>query len=905
MRSLLFFISMLLATSSFAQHITQAEYFFNTDPGFGNATSVPISPGEFVELDFNASTEGLSPGVHMLYVRVKAEYWSQTYARMIGKSAESQITHAEYFFNDDPGFGNGQPVSVTPGQVVEIDFNAITAGLEPGIHTLSVRVKAGFWSQTHTRQVIVSPDTPITQAEYFIGDDPGHGNAIPMNVTPGKLVEIDHVIQNLNLPNGLNYIYFRTFADRWGLTYIHEYCQNPVPDFSTDFAELGNPTSFTNLSQQTDETTEYFWDVNGDGNWDYEGGNNFLHLYDEPGSYMAELMLVSPGNCSTSVVKEVLVYACMAPTDPFADHITYESAELNWTPGNFGSHWEILYGPQGFNPANEGTLIENVTQKPYLLTGLNPETGYAFYVRTVCEDEKSEWAGPAGFTTLEYVCPPDWEPTTNNQFNMQVVGRLYIDGVPTSDPNHVLGAFVEGQCRGMASPNPDLFGLVFLSIGSDVAAGEMVEFVIWNADDCEECSTGESVIFVNQLQIGTPGVPYPYHCGFFELHFDYGAGYTWYSINIDTGSMDLNELFADLDPCEEDRILGQHAFAFYHSGEWIGSLTHNDPSMMYKLQLCESQEIFIEGLPVPNEPITLGAGYTWLGYLPQGPLEINEALANISPAAQEDNRLLGQNNFAVFYQGEWVGGLNYLHPGKGYIIELDHHSTLQYPYASSKTQVSSDERLVSPTGTQPVQNQQYSMMLIARLKMPDGAFSVNPGDVVYAIAGDECRGIAAPMATHDGNIFMSIGSDVGAGENISFKVWLEDKEELFVINENIEFSALKKAGTMENPVILTLEDVTNVPGQPQTSIMIGDPFPNPFNLSTEIPFTLDRPARLELHVYSNQGQLVETVTDTQMSAGRHTATIDGRSLQAGIYHYRMVISMDEKVVQKTGKLIIY
>jgi PKD repeat protein len=884
--------------------ITNAEYFFDTDPGFGNGIPAPVAPGNVVDLNFNANISGLEPGIHTLLVRVFSGTWSQTYSRLIGVSPDAGITSAEYFFDTDPGFGNGITVPVAPGKVVDINFDANISGLEPGIHTLLVRVFSGTWSQTYSRLIGVSPDVGITKAEYFLGEDPGSGNAIPIAITPGKMVVVDDVIENMNFPNGLNYIYFRVFAGQWSLTYIHEYCQNPIPDFNTDFAEFNNPTTFTNLTEQADQTTTYLWDVDGDGIFDYSGGEDFLHLYSEPGSYMAKLVVGSPGGCTDSILHEVLVYACMVPTALTMENITFNSVELDWTPGNFGNEWDILFGLQGFDPETEGTLIEGILTRPYELTGLEELTDYDFYVRTVCDaPDVSDWSGPQSFTTLQYFCTPDWEPTAFNQYNMQIIGKLFIDGEQTLDPHDFIGAFVDGECRGMASPDPDLFGLVFLSVGSDIVSGEMVDFVIWNVDECAECATGESILFENQLQVGTPGNPYPFACGQHELPLAFGAGYNWFSVNIDPGSMALNDLFAELNPCEEDRIIGQNAFSIVYNGNWVGSLTAIDAPGMYKMQLCSQQNLTIAGTPVANDPISLGAGYTWLGYLPQGGLSVNSALSAITPAPAEDNRLIGQNAFAVYYQGQWIGSLTQLHPGKGYVIELSSQSTLSYPAATDEI-LEPEEEIFSPTGDLPLALQQFSMMLIAQLELPDGAISTNPEDVIYAFAGDECRGMAIPAGEHGGIVFMSINSNIQAGEQITFKAWLSEFGALADIRETLSFEELKKAGTMDEPLLLTLRGFTGTGDQPSGDIFIGEPFPNPFSEITEIPFRLNNTAQVKISVYDGKGQLLVIVSDNEFNAGTHKAVIHRNGLQPGVYFYRMEVFGDQISTQKNGKIII-
>lgn len=886
--------------------LNEAEYFFDEDPGFGNGTAIPVNPGKVVELNFDADISGLAPGIHTLYIRVKAGGWSQAYPRTVGITPDEGIYTAEYFFDEDPGFGNGTTVAVTPGKVIELNFDADISGLSPGVHMLYLRLKGGMWSQLYARMVGISAEAGITAAEYFLGEDPGTGNGVPIEITPGKLVMIDEVIEDLNFPNGMNYITFRVFDGRWSLPYIHEFCQNPIPDFETDFAEFGNPTSFTDLSLQTNDSTGYSWDVDGDGIFDYFDTDNFLHQYDAPGSYEAKLVLESPGGCKDSIIHEVLVYACMAPTELSATSITWESAVLDCTPGNFGNQWEILYGYQGFDTTSAGILIENVDGHPYSLTGLEPETDYDFYVRTVCDGpEVSEWSGPQQFTTAEYICAPEWEVLPYYQYNMQVVGKLYIDGEQSFNPNDKVGAFIDGECRGIATPDPDLFGLVFLSIGSDEISGGLVTFKIWDVDACEECPVAESLIFENQAQVGTPANPYPFECGVNELDLNFGEGYTWFSANINPGSMEPNDLFTGLQPCVDDRIIGQNSFAIYYDGAWIGSLTEIIPGSMHKMELCSQQSLTIVGMPAENEALLLGEGYTWLGYLPQGQLSVNDALAPLDPAAAEDDRLLGQNAFAVFYQGQWIGSLKNMNPGNGFIIELSQESLLTYPdaVADDGDEMPSEE-IFNPLDEMPLAYQQHTMMIIAQLELPDGSISQNPNDVVYAYSGNECRGMAAPDPEHNGAIFLSVGSDEQFGEEITFRAWLDDLQMPVDIRETVSFESLKKAGNMAQPELFTLKGFTGTGESIAEGIYIGEPYPNPFNEATEITCHLTVPANLELTLLNAQGQQVAIISNRKFTAGNHSLVIHRNELSPGIYFYRLEITGDKASTQKSGKLII-
>jgi hypothetical protein len=138
-------------------NIVKAEYFINNDPGFGNATDIPITPGVDVQnVVFNSALDTLPAGLHQLYLRSKnaAGKWSVTnrfvFYRATG--AMSNIVQAEYFFNNDPGFGNATDIPITPGvNVQNIVFNAALNTLPAGVNEMFLRSKnsAGKWSITN------------------------------------------------------------------------------------------------------------------------------------------------------------------------------------------------------------------------------------------------------------------------------------------------------------------------------------------------------------------------------------------------------------------------------------------------------------------------------------------------------------------------------------------------------------------------------------------------------------------------------------------------------------------------------------------------------------------------------------------------------------------------------------
>jgi hypothetical protein len=69
-------------------------------------------------------------------------------------------------------------------------------------------------------------------------------------------------------------------------------------------------------------------------------------------------------------------------------------------------------------------------------------------------------------------------------------------------------------------------------------------------------------------------------------------------------------------------------------------------------------------------------------------------------------------------------------------------------------------------------------------------------------------------------------------------------------------------------------------------------YPNPFNPTTNIAFSIKTQGNVKLSVYNLKGQLVKTLANTSMAAGQHSVVWNGtdnnnRSVGSGIYLYRL------------------
>ena len=64
-------------------------------------------------------------------------------------------------------------------------------------------------------------------------------------------------------------------------------------------------------------------------------------------------------------------------------------------------------------------------------------------------------------------------------------------------------------------------------------------------------------------------------------------------------------------------------------------------------------------------------------------------------------------------------------------------------------------------------------------------------------------------------------------------------------------------------------------------------FPNPFNPSTRINFSVPKPVNVSLKVYNMLGQEVKTLVDELKEKGSYEVNFDAEGLVSGIYFYKI------------------
>ncbi len=248
--------------------ISAGEYFIDdADAGPGNNEDLTVSNEDGVATGTASSieTDGLEPGIHIIYARMFADGsgWGAPlgYPFFVADTTTAfTISAAEYFVDTDPGFGAGTSLTLNGTNTnvsVGTDFDLTDA--TPGVHRLFIRMyspEAG-WGPTSSAMFIVESTEGtedivfIQSAQYYIGDDPESATLVTIeSPEDGDFDELNETIalSDVSIPAGVSGL------QNLGLRFQHSNGEWGAWRTTRFFVEQSE-------SNQTIMAAEYFIDV--------------------------------------------------------------------------------------------------------------------------------------------------------------------------------------------------------------------------------------------------------------------------------------------------------------------------------------------------------------------------------------------------------------------------------------------------------------------------------------------------------------------------------------------------------------------------------------------------------------------------------------------------------------------
>ena len=477
------------------------------------------------------------------------------------------------------------------------------------------------------------------------------------------------------------------------------------------------------------------------------------------------------------------------------------------------------------------------------------------------------------------------------QYNGSVTCAVEIEDEFVGNEMDQVAAFVGDEVRGVVN------GLYFAPTGnytfnvlaySNETSGEMLTFKYYDSTNDMVIDMAESIEFISDMIVGNAMNPFILTIPITEVttQVQLVPGWNWFSVNATGEDMSLNTVLSSVNG-SMNYIKSQTSYSeYYDSYGWWGTLENINNEEMYKATANSSNIIAFTGSPVePSEvQIGLSAGWNWVGYTPQTSLGINTALSSINGLA---TYIKDQTTYSEYYDSYgWWGTLELMSPYGGYMINTNAEGTLVYPDNlvsvnddQSNIEFDALEKIVENSTTVDASQYEFNGSVTALIS-DELSININGDSKLQASVNGELRGIVFAIQSPLSDEFLfpvMLHSNIESGETVEFEI-VNGNNESIKFNESLVFSSDMIIGNAETPFLLASIDYGIA-----HDFEINQAYPNPFNPSTSIDFTLSNNEQLSINVFDMNGRLVQMLSDGVMDAGHHTITWNAENQTSGVY----------------------
>ena len=417
---------------------------------------------------------------------------------------------------------------------------------------------------------------------------------------------------------------------------------------------------------------------------------------------------------------------------------------------------------------------------------------------------------------------PEWSVDASKyESSMNVVAKLVIEDIPTSDTDDIVAAFIDGECRGVAHPTynsryDDYFVLLDVyANGSD--KGKNVDFRVYDADQdriLPRVKTSGEVSFEANMLSGSYQNPLLLEAlPYVEQTLSLAEGWNWTSLNVVPDDLSAKTIWADAAD-HLDVVKSKRASMMSYDGAWEGNDFELNLAEMYKVKASKPTALSVFGtLPTTEQKaITVRSGWNWIGFNAMQPMSVADAFAALDPV--DGDMVKGKQGFAIFDGYGWSGTLTAFVPGSGYMYRSMDTATRSFCYPETTLMASplrfnamfeaEGEGMETPF-FEPVDDALYpgNMTVVARVYY-DGEPLANAEVGVFA--ADECR--THEYSDAEGIVYLTIPGD--RAEALSFK--LRHNGETHVSETFLNYQDDGVVGNKREPFVVAFGDLTSING---------------------------------------------------------------------------------------------
>ena len=341
------------------------------------------------------------------------------------------------------------------------------------------------------------------------------------------------------------------------------------------------------------------------------------------------------------------------------------------------------------------------------------------------------------------------------------------------------------------------------------------------------------------------------------------------SSNVLPKNQSIENIMSEVD--DNLRIMKNSYGKIYIPTYNINTIVNWDIKHGYNLYMTEESTLIIEGRDVNplTTPIEFLPGWHMFSYLRNSPMSVQTALAPVT-----NDFLIVKSETGMYVPSYGINTLGNMQPGKGYYIYVLNNTTLTYPANSSYKAVEgqdyfNDKHINLGTGN--------TMSLILKADgIEEGTeiFAKDNENNVYG-NGFVRNGKAALLIWGDDEF-----SDGKNGFNSNEAINLFAKNEFLNINSTndlieqtgADYISYKTDGLAYAEIIEKQSNSDNLLC-----------FPQPAKETVNISFNLENETNVSLDILSTNGSLIKRINLGNISAGKHTHSINLNEFSTGVY----------------------
>ena len=157
--------------------------------------------------------------------------------------------------------------------------------------------------------------------------------------------------------------------------------------------------------------------------------------------------------------------------------------------------------------------------------------------------------------------------------------------------------------------------------------------------------------------------------------------------------------------------------------------------------------------------------------------------------------------------------------------------------------------------------------------------SILPFDLSSKIIGQPLLGLSggyiSDIIIENGRLIVADQGSYSDPQSVGLKVFDAESGELLISRVDTGLPPVSLIPLGNTNVITAVSELIQLPKES----FLGDAYPNPFNSTVSIPFTLEKSSTLKISVYDALGQHVNTLANATFSSGFHKLTWNGQNLR--------------------------